>query len=145
MFEQARFARIDPMSQHAPSEQGTSLGPELLSTLLDSARELHAILGADGTILFASTGFTRALGYHSEELIGRLITAFLHPNEVAQARAHLAELAAAPGTTLVERCRLRYRLTLRDLSAVMRLRGFTVSHECIRQWEAKLLPVKGEA
>jgi putative transposase len=45
----------------------------------------------------------------------------------------------------VVRCRLRYRLTLRDLSAVMRLRGFTVSHECIRQWEAKLLPVKGEA
>jgi putative transposase len=42
-------------------------------------------------------------------------------------------------------CRLRYRLTLRDLSEVMRLRGFTVSHECIRQWEAKLLPVMGKA
>jgi hypothetical protein len=41
-------------------------------------------------------------------------------------------------------CRLRYRLTLRDLSEIMLLRGFTVSHECIRQWEAKLLPVMGE-
>jgi transposase-like protein len=38
-------------------------------------------------------------------------------------------------------CRLRYRLTLRDLSEIMLLRGFTVSHECIRRWEAKLLPV----
>ena len=38
-------------------------------------------------------------------------------------------------------CRLRYRLTLRDLSEIMLLRGFTVSHECVRQWEAKLLPV----
>ena len=27
----------------------------------------------------------------------------------------------------------------------MLLRGFTVSHECVRQWEAKLLPVMGEA
>ena len=27
----------------------------------------------------------------------------------------------------------------------MLLRGFTVSHECIRQWEAKLLPAMGEA
>jgi putative transposase len=27
----------------------------------------------------------------------------------------------------------------------MLLRGFTVSHECIRQWEAKVLPVMGEA
>jgi transposase-like protein len=42
-------------------------------------------------------------------------------------------------------CRLRYRLTLRDLSEIMLLREFTVSHECIRQWEAKLLPVMGEA
>ena len=41
-------------------------------------------------------------------------------------------------------CRLRYRLALRDLSEIMLLRGFTVSHECIRQWEAKLLPVMGE-
>ena len=42
-------------------------------------------------------------------------------------------------------CRLRYRLTLRDLSEIMLLRGFTVSYECIRQWEAKLLPVMGNA
>ena len=38
-------------------------------------------------------------------------------------------------------CRLRYRLTLRDISEIMLLRGFTVSHECIRRWEAKLLTV----
>ena len=42
-------------------------------------------------------------------------------------------------------CRLRYRLTLRDLSEILLLRGFTVSHECVRQWEAELLPVMGEA
>src|SRR6266536_4810198 len=42
-------------------------------------------------------------------------------------------------------CRLRYRLTLRDLSEIMLLRGFAVSHECIRLGEAKLLPVMGEA
>ena len=29
-------------------------------------------------------------------------------------------------------CRLRYRLTLRDLSEILLLRGFTVSHECVR-------------
>ena len=40
-------------------------------------------------------------------------------------------------------CRLRYRLTLRDLSEIMLLRGFIVSHESIRRWEAKLLPVMG--
>jgi transposase-like protein len=41
-------------------------------------------------------------------------------------------------------CRLRYRLTLRDLSEIMALRGLEVSHEAIRDWEAKLLPVMGD-
>jgi putative transposase len=42
-------------------------------------------------------------------------------------------------------CRLRYRLTLRDLSEILLLRGFTVSHATIRTWEAKQLPVMGNA
>ena len=43
-------------------------------------------------------------------------------------------------------CRLRYRLTLRDLSEIMLFGvGFTVSHECIRRGGAKLLPVMGDA
>ena len=35
-------------------------------------------------------------------------------------------------------CRLRYRLTPRDLSEIMALRGLEVSHEAVRDWEAKL-------
>ena len=42
-------------------------------------------------------------------------------------------------------CRLRYRLTLRDLSEIMALRGIEVSYEAVRGWEAKLLPVMGDA
>jgi putative transposase len=41
-------------------------------------------------------------------------------------------------------CRLRYRLTLRDLSEIMAPRGLEVSHEAVRGWEAKLLPVMGD-
>jgi hypothetical protein len=32
-----------------------------------------------------------------------------------------------------------------DLSEIMLLRGFTISHQSIRRWEEKLLPVMGEA
>jgi putative transposase len=41
-------------------------------------------------------------------------------------------------------CRLRYRLTLRDLSELLLLRSIEVSHEAVRDWETKLLPVMGE-
>ena len=42
-------------------------------------------------------------------------------------------------------CRLRYRLTLRDLSEIMSLRGIEISYEAMRDWEAKLLPAMGDA
>ena len=42
-------------------------------------------------------------------------------------------------------CLLRYRLILRDLSEILALRGIEVSHEAVRDWEAKLLPVMGDA
>jgi putative transposase len=38
-------------------------------------------------------------------------------------------------------CRLRYRLTPRDLSEILLLRGIEVSHETVQDWETKLLPV----
>ena len=41
--------------------------------------------------------------------------------------------------------RLRYRLTLRDLSEILALRGIEASHEAVRDWETKLLPVMGDA
>ena len=37
--------------------------------------------------------------------------------------------------------RLRYRLTLRDLSEMFLQRGIVFSHEAVREWEAKLAPV----
>jgi putative transposase len=38
-------------------------------------------------------------------------------------------------------CRLRYRLTLRDLTELLLLRGIKVGHAIIRKLKAKLLPV----
>src|SRR5918912_1868636 len=41
---------------------------------------------------------------------------------------------------LVGLWRLRYRLTLRDLSEMFLVRGIVFSHEAVRAWEAKLAP-----
>ena len=41
---------------------------------------------------------------------------------------------------LVVLWRLRYRLTLRDLSEMLLVRGIVFSHEAVREWEAKLAP-----
>ncbi|MGI4801693.1 MAG: IS6 family transposase [Janthinobacterium lividum] len=41
-------------------------------------------------------------------------------------------------------CHLRYRLTLHDLTEIMALRGIEVSHEAVRSWKTKLLPITGD-
>jgi hypothetical protein len=42
---------------------------------------------------------------------------------------------------LVVLWRLRYRLTLRDLSEMFLVRGLIFGHEAAREWEAKLAPL----
>src|SRR3954449_6669702 len=42
---------------------------------------------------------------------------------------------------LVVLWRLRYRLTLRDLSEMFLHRGIVFSYEAVREWEAKLAPI----
>jgi putative transposase len=41
--------------------------------------------------------------------------------------------------------RFRYRLSLRDLVEMFLQRGITFTHEAVREWEAKLAPLLGEA
>ena len=41
-------------------------------------------------------------------------------------------------------CRLRYKLSLRDLAEVFLLRGFTFTHEAVREWEERFAPLLAE-
>jgi transposase-like protein len=45
---------------------------------------------------------------------------------------------------LVVLWRLRYKLSLRDLSEMFLIRGIVFSHEAVRDWEAKLTPALAE-
>lgn len=38
-------------------------------------------------------------------------------------------------------CRLRYKLSLRDLAELFLLRGFQFTHEAVREWEERFAPL----
>jgi len=97
------------MSQKTVTEPAPRLGAHQLASLLDSTQELIAILGLDGTVLFANEAFRRSLGYNPDELVGRSIHALVHAVDVEHIRERLQELAAVPGSSVRERCRLRTR------------------------------------
>ena len=89
------------MPQHPPSEPPAigiqQLSAEQLSSLLGSTRELLALLTREGSILYASEGFGRVLGYFNSELVGNSIVSILHPDQRVAAQHCIDKLAATPG------------------------------------------------
>jgi hypothetical protein len=113
------------------------MGPEQLSALLDSVRELIAILSPQGNIQFANAGFTRLLGYRTEDLIGKPIASILHGTDVAGVRKCLQELGKNGGEALSKRCQLQsldgnwrwFEAVARDCSSVPGIEGTVVSFQ----------------
>ena len=95
------------MAQRILSEPGIQLGTQQLTTLLDSTRELIAILGQDGTLLFVNSTFQNVLGYRMEQLLGRSLFAIIHPQDVERLRERLKQVAAQGGFSITERSRVR--------------------------------------
>jgi len=123
------------MAHRVSSLQATIIGPEQLSTLLDSVHGLIAILSADGVIEFASQGFARVLGHRTEDLVGGPMASLLHPNEAAGFHKHVCEVAGGSGGANSCRCRLRskdggwrwFDATARDHTNLPAIEGIVVT------------------
>jgi len=101
------FASDDYMSHRVSTLSGAAVGPEQLSTLLDSVREVIAILSADDLIQFASQGFARVLGHCTEDLAGKRLASLVHANDSAGVWQCLREITASGDRAASFRCRLR--------------------------------------
>jgi two-component system cell cycle sensor histidine kinase/response regulator CckA len=138
---QAGVASSDHMSHRVSPLQASVIGPEQFSTLLDAVRELIAILSPDGIIQFASQGFARVLGHHSEDLLGRPISSLLHANDTAGFSKRLRELAESEGGTNNGRCRLLskdgswrwFDATARDHTKLPAIEGIVVSYQDVTE------------
>jgi two-component system, cell cycle sensor histidine kinase and response regulator CckA len=89
------------MPQRPPTDVATfglqQLSTEQLSSLLGSTRELLALLTSDGSVIYASEGFGRVLGYFNSELVGTPIVNLLHPDQRTGAQECIDKLADTPG------------------------------------------------
>src|SRR5260221_13474845 len=97
------------MAQRIVSDPGIALGTAQLASLLDSAREIIAVLSVDGTVQFANSTFLHSLGYRPDELIGRSLHALTHSTDVGPVRTHLKQVAAQNGGPLSARGPFRNR------------------------------------
>jgi two-component system, cell cycle sensor histidine kinase and response regulator CckA len=97
------------MAQRSVSEPGQIPEARQLAILLDSAHELIAILGADGTLQFANGSFQSTLGHSSDGLLGQQIAKLVHALDVGTIRQYLKEIVREPEAIRSGRCRFRCR------------------------------------
>src|SRR5260370_27412895 len=55
---------------------------EHFRSLIENALDLISIISEDGTIRYVSPSHERVLGYSADELVGRGVFEFIHPNDV---------------------------------------------------------------
>ncbi len=97
---------------------------ERFRALVEHSSDVITLLGADGTVLYASQSSQPVLGYGSTENVGRNAFELIHPDDRPQALAMFAELSQQPGHRMQAELRARHKdgtwRTL-DMVAVNRL------------------------
>src|SRR5690242_895806 len=91
-----RRARTD----HARAEEARRQGEERFRALIEHGADAVALIGPDGTLLFASHSTERLLGFKPAELVGRSTSDRVHPDDVPRVRAALAEIVTRSGAPL---------------------------------------------
>jgi len=73
--------------------------------LIENSLDLVSILNVDGTIRYASPSHERIIGYAVTDLVGQNLFSLIHPEDVADARAAMAQINGAASFE----CRWRHK------------------------------------
>ncbi|MBV9453199.1 MAG: PAS domain S-box protein, partial [Rubrobacter sp.] len=81
---------------------------ERFHLLMQNASDIITVLKADGTILYESPAVEWVLGYHPEELVGKSVFDYIHPDDVARVLRAYTTSSGRPGANLLLEFRFRH-------------------------------------
>jgi PAS domain S-box-containing protein len=84
-------------------------GEKRFRALIENSSDAVLLLGADGTVLYASPSVARVRGFSPEELVGRSAFANAHPDDLARLREAYGQVLQRPGDSLKVKGRLRHK------------------------------------
>jgi PAS domain S-box-containing protein/putative nucleotidyltransferase with HDIG domain len=103
---------LDDLNQHLEQkvlEKTAELreSEQRFRALIENVSDLVLVIDAQGMITYASPSATRVGGYEPGELLGKSITAFIHPDDIPTALADLSALTHNPGQLITREFRYR--------------------------------------
>lgn len=82
---------------------------ERFRSLIEKSSDLTTVLGADGTILYESPSMERILGYKPEEMLGKSVFEFIHPDDLPRIMGIIGRSISIRGAIAVAEYRFRHR------------------------------------
>ncbi|MBI4545657.1 MAG: PAS domain S-box protein [Gemmatimonadetes bacterium] len=147
---------IHDITRRKRMQEALRQSEEHFRSLIEHALDIITILDAEGTIRYESPSVQRVLGYRPDEMLGRDVFSFVHPEDVAATREAFARVLS--GRYGGEALELRFRhkdeswrvieATANNLLAHPAVRGVVINssditerkqaEEALRQREAQL-------
>jgi diguanylate cyclase (GGDEF)-like protein/PAS domain S-box-containing protein len=78
-------------------------------SLVENARDVIHVINPDRTTRYVTPSIKRLLDYEPEEIIGRSVMEFIHPDDLERALVELRAGRAAPGTGMPIEVRVKHR------------------------------------
>lgn len=97
------------VTERVRAEHTLRASEQRFRSLIENSADGIALLEIDGTIQYISSSTLRILGYVSEELVGRSILEFVHPDDVDYTLRQALEVVQNPGGSVTFQHRLRHK------------------------------------
>jgi len=82
---------------------------QAFKAMVENSSELIAIVDRDGTIVYESPYVIETMGYLPEEMVGKNMADFIHPEDLERVGRTYGFLAEAPGASVETDLRFRHK------------------------------------
>jgi two-component system cell cycle sensor histidine kinase/response regulator CckA len=97
------------VTQQKKSEEILREREKHFRALIENSSDVIALIDSHGTIIYKSPSVTKVSGYTPEELIGKSVFPFFHPDDVATTQELFTKLVQNPGTTVAGQFRYQHK------------------------------------